>query len=476
MEQTPLIEWKEFSMFIHGPFATGVYLDAGKLSSIDDDFLRDLVRESKNQIIDCSKDSIPYMERRINGIKLVLHNDRIVSNSIEYKFENNTIYLYECGTGIFSTKVTVTFQSGEKVDSIDSVKKVEQFAKDIATKKFENVLLNISKIFSDTVDKQDNKQNNKKDIRKLIWIESDYFKIGHLDWLHSVYYFCRPDFFEEDGRLKAQAKENILTDLSFLPDQTHHEISSSMGCYVFITDFGAGRSIFITEEPFSEDNVIRLRRLLETYQYFYYGLYQLDTFLLKRMYKRNIDFNHQKNPSDGIDQRLIDLHEMIDQLDNFKSSIIRYLEQFRYGSTFLVGPAGQRLLVEELEEQWDMERMEDGIRNKLDLFGRELSSNEQEVLANQQERLTKEERNLNRLFLYVTLISLASITAQLLVLSPVADAFRQESNILYNKDLYIVLPSSAAIILITLYLYRRTLRNVPKREKKETESSQSYPV
>ena len=149
------------------------------------------------------------------------------------------------------------------------------------------------------------------------------------------------------------------------------------------------------------------------------GFISSDTFLLKKMYKGNIDFNHQKNPSGSIDQRLIKLHKMIDQLDNFKSSIIRYLEQFRYGSTFLVGPAGQRSLVEELEEQWDMKRMEDGIRNKLDLFGRELSSNQQEVLANQQERLTKEERNLNSLFLYVTLISFASVIAQLLVLAPV---------------------------------------------------------
>lgn len=307
---------------------------------------------------------------------------------------------------------------------------------------------------------------SKKGIRKLTWIESDYFKIGRLDWLHSVYYFCKPDFFEDDGRLKAQAKQNILTDLSFLPDQTHHEISSSVGRYVFITDFGSGRSIFITKETFSEENVIRLRRLLETYQYFYYGLYQLDTFLLKEMYKRNIDFNHQKNPPESIDERLKKLDKMNKQLDNFKSSVIRYLEQFRYGSTFLVGPAGQCSLVEELEEQWDMERMEKGIRNKLDLFGRELSSNEQEVLAKQQERLTKEERNLNSLFLYVTLISLASVTAQLLVLSPVADAFRQKSNILYNMDLYIVLLFSAIIIGIVFYTYRRRLKSAQETRNK----------
>ncbi len=456
MERSPLFEGKEFDMFIHGPFATGVYLDAGKLSSIDDDFLGELVRESKNQITHYSKESIPYMERIIHCIKLVLRDNREVSNSIIYKFENNTIYLYECGTGLFSTQITVTFQGAEKGDSIVSVQKAEEFARDIVPKKFDDVLLNIIDIFSNTVKKQAGKKDNKKGIRHLTWIESDYFKLGQLAWLHSVYYFCKPHFFE---RLKSQAKENTPTDLSFLPDQIPHEISSSMGRYVFITDFGIGRSIFITKETFSEEDIIRLRRLLETYQYFYYGLYQLDTLLLKKMYRGNVDFNHQKNSSESINERLKKLEIMIGQLDNLKSSVIRYLEQFRYGSTLLVGPAGQRSLVEELEKQWDMDRMEEGIRNKLDLFGRELSSNEQEVLAKQQERLTKEERNLNSLFLYVTLISLAGLTAQLLVLSPVSDTFRQKSNILYNMDLYFVLLFSAIIIGIVFYSYRRRLKN-----------------
>jgi hypothetical protein len=440
MERTPLIEGKKFDIFIHGPFATGVYLDAGKLSSIDDDFLRELVRESKYQIIHYSKESIPYMERIIHCIKLVLCDDGGVSKSITYKFENNIIYLYECGTGVFSTQVTVTFQGDDKGDSMASVQKAEEFARDIVPKKFEEVLLNISGIFSNTVKKQDNKQDNKQGIRHLTWIESDYFVKGHLAWLHSVYYL---------------AKENTPTDLSFLPDQIPHEISSSMGRYVFITDFGIGRSIFMTKETFSEENVIRLRRLLEAYQYFYYGLYQLDTLLLKKMYKGNIDFNHQKNPSETITVRLNNLNKMIGELDNLKSSVIRYLEQFRYGSTFLVGPAGQRSLVEELEKQWDMDRMEEGIRNKLDLFGRELSSKEQALLAKQQERLTKQERILNTLFLYVTLISIAGLTAQLLVLAPVADTFRQKSNILYNMDLWIVLLFSAIIIGIVFYTYHR---------------------
>ena len=492
MERTPLMEGKEFDMFIHGPFATGVYLDAGKLSSIDDDFLREFVgesknqiRESKNQIIECSKDSIPYMKQRINGIKLVLRNDREVSNSIIYKFENNTINLYECGTGLFSTQVTLTFQSAEKADSIDSVKKAEELAKDIVTKKFENVLLNISKIFSDIV----NKQDIKKGIRKLTWIESDYFKIGHLDWLHSVYYFCRPDFFEDNGRLKAQAKENILTDLSFLPDQIHHEISSSMGRYVFITNFGFGRSLFITKETFSVENVIRLRRLLETFQYFYYGLYQLDTFLLKKMYKGNTDIDHQKKPSESIDQRLKkmykgntdidhqkkpsetiedkleDLKKMIEELDKHKSSILKYLEQFRYGSTFLVGPAGQRLLVEELEEQWDMERMEDGIRNKLDLFGRELSSKEQALLAKEQEVFSDEQRYLNKIILVFTVVSLGSLTAQVVDLSPWSEAFELKT-IFYKTQLWIVLISTGLLVGIILLLYSKKLQKMRLWQKK----------
>jgi hypothetical protein len=459
MERTPLIEGNEFNMFIHGPFATGVYLDAGKLSTIDDDFLRELVRESKTQIRDNCKESIPYMERIIDGIKLVLDDYKEVSNSTTYKFENNTIYFYECGTGLFSTEVTVTFQGAEKVDSIASVKEAEIFARNIVIRKFENLLLSLSNIFSETV--------NKKRIRQLTWIASDYFMVGHLAWLHSVYYFCKPDFFEDNGRLKDQLKKNTSTDLSFLLDQVPQEKSSSMGRYVFITDFDSGRSIFVTKETFLREEIIRLVRLLETYQYFYYGLYQLDTFLLKKMYKENIDLNHQKNPSESIDERLKKLKKMIEQLDNFKSSIIRYLEQFRYGSTFIVG-SGQRSLVEELENQWDMDRIEKGIRNKLDLFGRELSSNEQALLAKEQEAFTDEQRYLNKIILVFTVISLGSVTAQIVELSPSSEAF--ELNTIFHKtQLWIVLISTGILVGIILLFYsQKAQRMRPWQKRKES--------
>jgi len=144
------MEGNEFTIFIHGPFATGINLDAGKLSSIDDEFLREFVSERKNQIIDYRKESIPYMKGIIDGIKVVLEDYEFPedreddSNSTKYKFENNTIYFYECGTGLFSTRVTITFQGTEKVSSISSVKEAERFARDLVTKKFEDRFLSFT--------------------------------------------------------------------------------------------------------------------------------------------------------------------------------------------------------------------------------------------------------------------------------------------------------------------------------------------
>jgi ABC-type nickel/cobalt efflux system permease component RcnA len=56
------------------------------------------------------------------------------------------------------------------------------------------------------------------------------------------------------------------------------------------------------------------------------------------------------------------------------------------------------------------------------------------------------------------LISLASVTAQLLLLSPVADIFKEQSNVLYKTELYMVLLSSAIIILMALSFYSQKLR------------------
>jgi ATP/ADP translocase len=115
-------------------------------------------------------------------------------------------------------------------------------------------------------------------------------------------------------------------------------------------------------------------------------------------------------------------------------------------------------LIQELENQWGLDDLEKGIRNKLDLFDKELSSIEQALLAKKQEKITEEQNYLNRLILLVTLISLASVTAQLLLLSPVADIFKEQSNVLYKTELYMVLLSSAIIILMALSFYSQKLR------------------
>jgi len=451
------MEGNEFTIFIHGPFATGINLDAGKLSSIDDEFLREFVSERKNQIIDYRKESIPYMKGIIDGIKVVLEDYEFPedreddSNSTKYKFENNTIYFYECGTGLFSTRVTITFQGTEKVSSISSVKEAERFARDLVTKKFEDRFLSFTNMFSETV--------SKKGIRQLTGIASDSFMVGRFAWLHTVYHICNPDFSVDNGHFRDKLKQNASTDFSFLPaDKSLIKMSSSMDSYGFIPDFGSEKSIILTNQTFLQEKVIQLLRLLETYQYFYYALYQLDTFLLKEMYKPNIDFNHQNKSSESIDKKLKILEKKIEQLEDRKSSTIRYLEQFRYGSNVLVN-SGERSLIEELEKQWDMDRIEKGIRNKLDLFDRELSSIEQALIGKQQEAFTHEQRYLNQIILVFTVIAVGSLTAQIVDLSPWKEGFELHT-IFHKTQLWVVLISTGALVGIILIAYSRKAQRI----------------
>lgn len=467
------MEVNEFTMFILGPFATGIYMDPGKLSSVEDEFLRDIAVERgyqirrKTNLRGYSKQSVakmtmnldssvfPYMERINESIKFVLDDYEVSSNSITYKFENNTVYFYEAGSGLFSTQVRVRFRRGENVDS---VKEAERFARDIVIRKYENQLSSLRDMFSETI--------TKKGIVQVTRFESDSFVVERFGWLHTAYYFCNPEFLEDNEDFINRLRDNILKDLSTLLDQVPHEMSSSMNHYVF---FGDGRSLIVTKVPL-QGEIVRLVRLLETYQYFYFALIQLDTFLLNEMYNPTIGYEYQENSSVSIDQILKNLQSEIKDLEKFRSLTIRYLELFRYVSNVLV--ISDRSLIKEQENQWDMDRIEKDIRNKLDSFYRELSSIKQALLAEQQVRsteeqkaFTKQQNYLNNLILVITVISLGSVTAQILVLPPLDDTFPPDATDFYRTQLFIVLFVTAIIILIILLFYAQKLQGIRSKAK-----------
>jgi hypothetical protein len=176
------------------------------------------------------------------------------------------------------------------------------------------------------------------------------------------------------------------------------------------------------------------------------------------MYKPNIDFIHQKNTSESIDKKLKILEKKIEQLEDRRSSTIRYLEQFRYGSNVLV-TSGERSLIEELEKLWDMDRLEKGIRNKLDLFDRELSSTEQTLIGKQQEAFTHEQRYLNQIILVFTVIAVGSLTAQIVDLSPWKEGFELHT-IFHKTQLWVVLISTGALVGIILIAYSRKAQRI----------------
>lgn len=476
-----LMEVNEFKMFILAPFATRIYVEAGKINTLDDEFLANITKEKQYQIEwnpnlrKYSKQSVakmtsnpdsstfPYMERIIGSVKFILKDYEVSSNNITYKFENNSVYFYEAGTGLFSTEVRVTILGRGNLDLIDEA---ERFAREVVRNKYKNHLLNLRNIFSETI--------AKKDIKELTRIASDPYEIGGFEWLHIVYYFYNTEFLITDEKFRNKLKEDIHRDLSSLLNQAPHEMSSSLNSYVF---FGDGKSLIVTGDPLPD--IARLIGLLEIFQYFYFALFQLDTFLLNEMYKPKLDSEYQnsasktgdkesvpqKHSSKAGDKELEDLRSKINDLEDFRSSTIRYLEQFRFASNVLV--ESHRSLVKEHEKQWDMDRIEQGIRNKLDLFHGELSSVEQELLAKQQARFTKEQSYLNNLILVITVISLGSVTAQILVLPPLDVPFPPKATDFFSTQLFIVLLSTSIVIFIILFLYSRRFEGYRAKAKRK---------
>jgi hypothetical protein len=348
---------KELRFFIHGPFPTRKYIATGQIKLIDDNLLNQDLKDlkEKKRIKEHHKQSIVDGTRKFNssvfsnveriddGIRFVLPDFKEISESAEYRFESNAIYFYESGTGMFSTEVAVTFQQEQ---NISVVKEAEKFACSIVMDKLKNDILDSNKVFSEII------ASNK--LKELPGISSESFELGHLAWLHMVYFLKNDNFFKDDtNSVKGQLKDDVCRDFSLLLGQILEDMSPLVDRYVF---YGWGRSLILTKSDARKEEVIRLVRLLEIFQYFCFGLYQLDTFLTKEMHRLNIGLSNKDEPvaaverEDVVERELKKLRSEIRLRENIRSFTIRYLEQFRYSSN-VVFVSGERALIEKLEEQ-----------------------------------------------------------------------------------------------------------------------------
>jgi len=479
----------EARLFIHGPFATRTYVDAGQLGSIDDEFLNQFLKEKKAKVREYHKQSVADRtrkpksslfgnnERINNGLKLSL-TDEYVKNykSAQLRFQNNSIYFYESGTAMFSTEVMITFQKGVEIPLL---RELEDFAKNFVLDKFGAQLLSFSNMFSEII--------SSKKLRLIPGIAIDSCKAGHLGWLHTVFCFENEQLFaEKPTEALGQLKDDALKDFSGLLEQIPEDMSPLVDRYVF---YGWGRSLIVTKGNIERSEIVRLVELLEVYQYFTFGLYQLDTFLIKEMYELdprshepNLRFNIEgfENIDELNAEELNGIRAMIQRLDNVRSSTIRYLEQFRYSSNVVL-ISGERPLIQRLDDQWGLEHIERGIRNKLDLLDRELSSEEQALIAKEnslivqkqnqnirQQQLSLEEQSyLNKLILMFTVITLAGVISQLIVLSPLNEAFPEKTHDFVSSQLFVVLVASGGAIVLVVILFRRFASKLKARTHKQ---------
>jgi hypothetical protein len=339
---------------------------------------------------------------------------------------------------MFSTQVTVILH---KQEEITSLKESEEYARNIVMSKFEIEIRKFINILSEVI--------TSKKLRQVPGIASDSCKVGHIVWLHTIFYFDKKELFREDTKVVlGELKEDVIRQLSLLLEQVPEDISPIVDRYVF---YGWGRSLIVTKATVNRSEIKKLVELLEIFQYFCFGLYQLDTFLIRKMYELN-PLNNQDESVGNLDEQLKRLRSMIQRIENVRSSTIRYLEQFRYSSNVVL-ISGERPLIQKLEDQWDLEHIEDSIRSKLELLNRDLKSQEQALLAKQQvlisdkqdeftkeQRLfTEEQRYLNKLILLLTLVTFASVMAQLVLLSPLNETFPEKTENLIQSQLFIVL-------------------------------------
>lgn len=462
----------EFTMYMHGPFATAVYLHAGQLISIEEDSFRKFLEEKKVRIKDYRRKPISGvrkanapvfipMEQFGNALRFILDDFECETpdRSSRCRFEDNAIDFYESGTGIFSTRAKVIFN---KQENIPSIVEAEKNARTIIAEKFNREISELNKRFTEFVI-----MKKLKTVKGLTYNDS---KVGTLGWLHTVYHFCNDQYFKQSD-IHGELTDDIWRDLSVLIDQVPQDMSPFVDRYVF---YGEGKSLIVAKRSVTAEDIQALVRLIETYQYYCFGLYQLDTFLTKEMYAIDVEgtdtvdigrHHHTEDKyEDKIDEQLGKLRGKIERLNVIRSSTIRYLEQFRYSSN-IVFIAGQRPLIEKLEEQWGLDKLERGIRNKLNLFEQELRSEEQTLIETGQELtnfrqwiITNKQDYLNKLILLFTLVSLASVIAQLVILSPLNEAFPERTDDLFKSQLFIVLSVSGVFIVIVLLLYMRSMK------------------
>jgi hypothetical protein len=418
----------------------GVSFDKTLLTNFLDRHKQWFERQSQPLKVEDSKDSYKdigsyFFKNEIQGFVLVKFSFDIESIDIDSKdtpgvklrFQNSTIHIFASGIGIFSTQVTVTYPDEVDITKINweiIEEKVETQLKGLFPEKIKEHINYLSK-------RADENFQTIKDLFKF----QDY-KVAELAWIHKIYWFYKDEFFKvEDGDLRRLDWE-LLKHFTFILEQKLDEPLAIRDHYVF---YGLKKSLVMTRT--NAGNNLKLANktgsLIEIGQYFCFGLNLLEFFLSRSVSQLLIE-------EPIIDQSTSSLKRKINDIQRIRTFSRRYLEQYRSGIKTIIH-AGEISLVDELENAWHLQSLQDTILLKLDSLEKELLSREQALLVQKQDRFTN-------IVVIFTIISLASVMGTMITLSPLKDVLEGNKEFLLYRPLFFVLSSTALVILGTLYL------------------------
>lgn len=449
----------EYRTFLIAPFDTGHNFEAGQFESMNEDKLTIRLKESYPGIDECSKISLaeqfsdvyPSRNRRVKQISLLKIGlaDYQLTSPVQIKFQNNSVYLYEWGTGVLVTEVSIITQN---ITSGSSLKELENEI----IKLFKKQFLTIAKGL----------------IQKFILFTRD-LDFKHIDlhtgdnsetslaWVHSIYCMWGGEYFEKEmGIMGWELKDEIKREFSNLLDQVPEDMSPAIDTFVF---YGWGRSLFVIKNSTIAEHLNTINRvifLMQLVQNISLALYQLESILNERIYDIEPDRPNVKKGSGRYEERYSDITLQIAEIQRIRNSTFKFLEQFHYSSNILMQNS-ERLLLEKLENQWKLGNLETSIRDKLNILEDRLREKGQFLYSQEQHDSLIKQDSLNKLFLWLTLVSIVSVFSQLVILDPI-------SNILSHHDFFLsqffwTIILSVAIIMVLLFIYSVSLRNTLSR-------------
>jgi hypothetical protein len=209
------------------------------------EFIQAMSKASRNnyQVLDGKESykqhfnySILSLEKRALVLANIVLND-LPKNTllldhevVDLKFENNIVYLFVLGIGIFSTRVTVKFRDSE-VNVADIRDKLANIIQQDIKDNFTKTILEINKIFSKVAG------NYFKLVRRNF--ELDRSKVASYAWLHTIYWIYGEQSLLDHPIISGVSDSEMQGAFAVLLDQELGSKPNFSDHYVY---YGWGRS------------------------------------------------------------------------------------------------------------------------------------------------------------------------------------------------------------------------------------------